>query len=176
MIDMDKLSLLPARQHAAPVRSPGDPHEAPDACAYLFEVCRDLQRAYLDRCHAELLFDVEPGRVPREICRALASMLYRFILELTEAVPSPAPDGVVGIALRRRGASWVAVLHDRGLRRYEPTRHVALAPASALAARLNGTCEIRARNDARTMTVTLDMSEARQVPRRDPRLCCVTAL
>ncbi|HUA56898.1 MAG TPA: hypothetical protein VMB81_32240 [Candidatus Sulfotelmatobacter sp.] len=164
MVDMVKLSLLPVRPHAVPVRSSTihdarvEPHEVPDACAYLFEVCRDLQRQHLDRCHADLLFDVEPGQLPQTICQALASMVRRFTLELTRAVPAPPPNGVVGVALRRRGTSWAVVLCDRGLRRYDQARQLEFEPAAALAARLNGTCEIRARGIARAITVTVGIS------------------
>jgi hypothetical protein len=164
MVDMVKLSLLAIFHHVSPVRSSSihdairscaDSREALDACAYLFRICRDLQREYLDRYHADLLFDVEPGQLPQTICQAVASMVHHFILDLADAVPAPIPNGAVGIVLRRRGTSWAAVLYDRGLRRYDPTRQVEFEPAVALAARMNGTCEIRAWGNARAVTVTV---------------------
>src|SRR5580692_7378226 len=90
-----------------------------DGCAFLFRVCKELQRSHLDHRETELLFDVEPGNLPARVCHSLASLLRNVVSELAESELSTALNGVVGVTLRRRGTACMVVLSDRGLRDYD---------------------------------------------------------
>lgn len=146
------MEFLPpsATGHAAPRASAGAPEV--DACAYLFRACRDLQWRYRAQ-GIEVLFDVEPVRLPETVCRAIAA-LARAVLD--DAVGGDAPSGgTLTLTLRRRGAACAVAIADQGLRRYDGRADPEPVAVHRLAGQLGAGYRIRAAGDRRMVALVL---------------------
>jgi hypothetical protein len=138
--------------HALPSAG-AEPTRQQDVCAYLFGVCRDLQRHYLDRLQAELLFDVAPGKLPEAACHVLGRLVGAFVRETVGDLRAMTLKSIVGIALRRRDTRCVAVLCDSGLRDYTPVPQAGFGSLETGVAQLGGVYTVRTDGSSRTITV-----------------------
>ena len=158
------LSLTPIR--AVPVVEPwpnpselavGEPEPSgADGCAYLFQVCKALQKNYLDERNVELMFDVEPGELPISTCRALGTLIADFVVDLLQAAPQREIDGTIGVALKRRDTACVVVLSDQGFQESRQARAGSIA-AAEFAAYQSGNYEVRETIGSRFVVVTFEL-------------------
>jgi hypothetical protein len=123
-----------------------------DVCAFLFEHCKEWQRAFLDDAGLTCMFDVDAGDLPRTTCETLASLVRNRMKHLTARADGP--GGTVTVTLRRRGAIWALAVSDTFVRQTGP-RIVRgeLAVMRTLAARLGAAYVIQSIDDGTLIAV-----------------------
>ena len=131
-----------------------------DSCAYLFQACRDLQHA----CAAhglEILFDVEPTKLPAATCDVIVLMLRAVVDDVIASSRSVLPGSSVTLELRHRGDIHALMIADRGFRSYAGGCTFAPLPIEMLAARLKAEWRVSATADRRIIAVAFGAWHAR---------------
>jgi hypothetical protein len=123
-----------------------------DACTYLFRACRALQ-AVRDDLGLELLFDVEPVRLPAATCDIIVLMVRAVIDDLIPPSRSAPSGSPVSLTLRRLGDTCAVMIEDRGFRTYRGGYISAPPSVEMLASHANGRWRVSATADHRAIGI-----------------------